>query len=619
MSAGHKKDRVLPFVMLFIISMGVLIGYFADRAFRVTSPDPGVAVDSCMQCHAGMSGFSPAHLPENIGCAACHLGDPGRNEKKAAHQGLLRVPGNSSAARQSCGAPQCHPVLVENHLTSLMTTGRGLVGVNRYVFGESDTPDSHTPLSEIGDSEADEHLRQLCASCHLAREKTTSRAIDELSRGGGCTACHLSYSDTAKEHMDRWQQKKELPEVHPALTIAVGDEHCFGCHSRSGRISTSYEGWHETLLEPADIDPADPGYRVLQDGRVFTRQPADVHFSAGLACIDCHTWRETMGDGQVRLHQEEQIEIACEDCHFSGRPRTVPADSLGRIDRKIVQVRGWSLPGVNFLRMGSSGKALINTRLGSQGETVLIGKNSAQSYTLKPPAAVCRGQISGHERLTCSSCHAAWAPVCASCHTEFDPDAEAKDHLTGEYQQGGWVEYSDEFAALPPALGIHKNQAGEERIVPFIPGMILTIKSARRDTTLFRRLYAPSSPHTTARKGRSCRSCHAEPFALGFGTGRLRFDPDRGEQGAWSFEPDYVAHPHDGLPHDAWTGFLQTRTGMVSTRTGSRPFSRAEQKRILRVGACLTCHAWPDKIYLRFQHSLRTKKEACRGDIPDDF
>ena len=48
--------------------------------------------------------------------------------------------------------------------------------------------------------------------------------------------------------------------------------------------------------------------------------------------------------------------------------------------------------------------------------------------------------------------------------------------------------------------------------------------------------------------------------------------------------------PHDGLPEDAWIPFLGVRTGMVSTRDDVRPFSVEEQRRILTVGACLTCH-----------------------------
>jgi hypothetical protein len=61
--------------------------------------------------------------------------------------------------------------------------------------------------------------------------------------------------------------------------------------------------------------------------------------------------------------------------------------------------------------------------------------------------------------------------------------------------------------------------------------------------------------------------------------------------GRWQFTPLHESLPQDGLPADAWIGFLQTRSGMLSTRDEVRPFTPEEQRRVLQVGACLTCHA----------------------------
>jgi hypothetical protein len=77
--------------------------------------------------------------------------------------------------------------------------------------------------------------------------------------------------------------------------------------------------------------------------------------------------------------------------------------------------------------------------------------------------------------------------------------------------------------------------------------------------------------------------------ALGFGTGALRYETS-GDGGRWHFTPRQPSSKHDGLPEDAWTGFLQPREGMVSARDDVRPFAVDEQRRILRVGSCLTCH-----------------------------
>lgn len=127
---------------------------------------------------------------------------------------------------------------------------------------------------------------------------------------------------------------------------------------------------------------------------------------------------------------------------------------------------------------------------------------------------------------------------------------------------------------------------------------------------------AADSPTTTSgqlvQSSSSCKPRKHDPVALGYRKGLLRFEvagpkpaaPGRGTRpservgetgsagrtGAWRFTPAQPASPHDGLPEDAWTGFLAERSGMVSTQAGARPFSAAEQQRILTVGACLTCH-----------------------------
>jgi hypothetical protein len=79
--------------------------------------------------------------------------------------------------------------------------------------------------------------------------------------------------------------------------------------------------------------------------------------------------------------------------------------------------------------------------------------------------------------------------------------------------------------------------------------------------------------------------------------------------------PKEAALPQDGLPADAWTGFLAARTDRASTHDGARPFSVAEQQRILTVGACLTCHAGdsaPMRATLRdFDGTVKRRAAQC--------
>ncbi len=134
------------------------------------------------------------------------------------------------------------------------------------------------------------------------------------------------------------------------------------------------------------------------------------------------------------------------------------------------------------------------------------------------------------------------------------------------------------------------------------------------DSLIFQRLYAPAAPHTTQTAGRDCKSCHNDPVALGLGSGKLKYVMHE-NTGKWIFKPKYQNNSIDGLPEDAWTGFMQERDGIVSTRTNVRPFSVEEQKRILTVGACLNCHADDSGVMMEalvnFNKTSENRSKAC--------
>ena len=188
--------------------------------------------------------------------------------------------------------------------------------------------------------------------------------------------------------------------------------------------------------------------------------------------------------------------------------------------------------------------------------------------------------------------------------------------LKNTTRKGTWIEHTSEGMAELPVLGINSTDKTRKNgmVGTFTPGMILTIDKGSFKTgekTVFHRLYAPSSGHTTMLKGRSCKSCHNDPLAIGYGRGKLLFSPG----GTWTFESMYENNKNDGLPEDAWTGFLQERTDRAATRTGMRPFNLVEQKKILTVGACLTCHKEDSKVMKEglqdFEAVFKKMKAVC--------
>ena len=551
--------------------------------------------EGCLVCHDGMNGFSASHDPEAIGCSSCHGGNPFALDKRVAHRAMILHPGSLPDAARSCGTAGCHPGIPARVDHSIMTTASGIVSIDRYVFGASDSLSVLSHIRDLGHDAADQHLRDLCANCHLGMPRQAYGPVTALSRGGGCIACHLNYSEPALAELNRFVASPEDfdHQFHPSLSLAVTDEHCFGCHSRSGRISLSYRGLHETLYGEDDIPP---GHLKLEDKRVMKILEDDIHHRGGMLCIDCHISRELMGDGNLYRHKEEQVKIRCADCHKSVEPVWVEYSRMDEESRKIVQVRyGEEGKGRSYLKLGGSEDHLLNVWKGDGEGMSLHRKADGKVLPMRPPAPVCLAG-DAHDALSCESCHTLWVPQCIGCHNEYDPHAESMDLLERKDKQGSWVEFVAKFFHDPPVLGVRETPGEDAKeVITFTPGMILSIAletypgARKNEIERFHRLYAPISAHTTSSQGRDCNSCHLDPLAIGYGRGKLEYVM-QGNKVSWEFTPRFALNPNDLLPEDAWTGFLQPREDQAATRYSMRPFNLEEQKAILTVGACLKCH-----------------------------
>lgn len=254
-----------------------------------------VAINNCLQCHfSRQSGFNDKHAFAPGGCTTCHVGDIRATTQDAAHEGLVAFPGELANAAATCG--QCHADTVEDIVDrNLMHTGHGMVRVTRETIDGETGPEGSINLQSLGHTAADSMLRKLCASCHLGQPKTEHAHDVMFDRGGGCLACHVQ----------DYPQKE-----HPMLTTDVSDARCFGCHARSGRISLSYTG----LAEAEAPGGTNAGLR-LPDGRLVERMPADVHYLAGMSCVDCHEAGDLMGDHGHARNQRDAVEARCTDCH----------------------------------------------------------------------------------------------------------------------------------------------------------------------------------------------------------------------------------------------------------------------------------------------------------------
>lgn len=359
-----------------------------------------------------------------------------------------------------------------------MHLGLGMVATTRAVLGEEVSGRDHR-LQALGNSPADSMLRRLCAGCHLGRSKTDHSVDATLDRGGGCGACHVNAYP---------------PDGHPALSARVEDGRCFGCHSRSGRVSLNYAGLGEVI---ADERTDQPLFR-LADGRLVEHKPADLHHRAGMACIDCHTGPGVMEGRASPLGG--RADIACVDCHapqrFVSRDRW-PADQRSSLSRIPFE----SKPGQRFSRT-AAGTPLWHLEL--VGESAWLHLKLASRRVRVPQLTDAHRKITAdHGRLTCDACHAAWAPQCYGCHMDFDPEQEQWDHLEQREVAGRWTERRWDIRNDTPALGLRR----DGRIDVAIPGMIMTLAHPAWDEPLRIERHAALSPHTSG-PSRPCSGCH---------------------------------------------------------------------------------------------------------------
>ncbi|MFP4528722.1 MAG: DUF4405 domain-containing protein, partial [Candidatus Kapaibacterium sp.] len=154
--------------------------------------------ESCLGCHGNVSGFVDSHDPSALGCSSCHLGNPLTPDMDCSHEGMILVPGNLADAKRTCGAAGCHPQIITRVENSIMNTVSGMISVDKFAFGEIDSPGGLFHVNNLGNTAAGTHLKQMCVVCHIGQHKPMPDAVSQQSRGGGCNACHLNYSDSAK-------------------------------------------------------------------------------------------------------------------------------------------------------------------------------------------------------------------------------------------------------------------------------------------------------------------------------------------------------------------------------------------------------------------------------------
>ncbi len=557
--------------------------------------------ERCLTCHQGIEHASPAHP----GCVSCHGGDPVARDKTEAHAGMRGESNPSAPSVWQDGCGRCHRYQLERVKSTIMQTNSGMIR-NIQLTWEGEDGRSYSssggeqfdekgrtlklnPVVEL-DNLSGELYRKFCSRCHIGIANAESYGAAHSS---GCAACHFPWNDTATyEGRDKTIKGKAGYSASHAMEPFPDIQVCARCHNRSGRIAFSYQGLNDGNNSLVPTSAGEGGPLMTSGARNLTRITPDVHFAAGMECIDCHTSRDLMGDGFAYQNMYQQTEVACEDCHGSGTETPRYREITRENDEALRESKSYKLPMQAGSRMiqTSKGRSYSNVFY-REGVIWVQGKRSGKLHKSKVITGTPAHRIVGHERMECYSCHSRTVVQCYGCHTAYDKGRDGMDFIKGEETPGLFSE-SEDYRMLSP-FPLALNQRG--KISTVTPGCQTFVTVVEADGSLSKSGYvsrykgkqqlrfAPFYSHNTGKKAVGCAECHGNPAYFGFGQHVVEKN---------SIRATLLCERSDHKPMD---GFLAMNNGKVQafsaiTRENARPLNGAEVKRALSVNLCLPCH-----------------------------
>ncbi len=545
----------------------------------------------CRACHWDYAPPIPPVRPGRLLCTSCHLGRGRAREPAQGHRGLVANPSALDQAERACGA--CHRGRTRQVQSSPMATAAGIINQTRFLWGaQPDTQPRYgvrpapglmaLPTPDETGQAVDAFLRQRCLRCHLWVEGAD---LAGARRSSGCAACHRPNPEEGRR-----------PPGHH-ITRRVPVSQCLRCHAGCG-AGAEYTGRiPRDAHRQARFLQKDPRRPRLWQGRTWRPMQPDLHFQAGLACIDCHGPADVMGDGRVRAAGLLQVGVRCTTCH--GRPGRPPQ---GRT------TRGRRLAG---LRLGP-GPPVLRSKLGGKSLPVPLlagGKGAPVAH-----------RVEAHARVACHACHSATNPAAWGLQVlretrgralaqwrylaaQGDPQVLAlldrppppppwralppwsRDYLDGRLRPGLWI-LSPFFRRFRWRIYGRGPDGRSFLLAPRFQYLVTLldrrgrlIESAARPRPGLG--LTPWHPHTTARATVACSDCHGNPTALGLG---LTFAvPDaKGIRLA----PRLWRPRDEGLAVPDWTQAVDRKGRPLQALLvpGSRPYGKEMLERLLRPG-----------------------------------
>ncbi len=574
-----------PHWLLLVLALLVPVSG-AGAGGQTPRPDEG-----CRACHRDYAPPMPPDQPGRLSCTFCHQGRGRARKLASGHQGLVANPSALDQAARACGP--CHPGRARQVRSSPMATAAGIINQTRFLWGaQADSQPRYgvragpgimaLPRPRETGRAVDGFLRQRCLRCHLWAEGAD---MTGARRSSGCAACHRPNDDQGRR-----------PPGH-GLTRQVPVSQCLRCHAGCG-AGAEYTGRiPRDAHRQARFLQKDPQRPRLWQGRTWRPMQPDLHFKAGLACIDCHTPADIMGDGRVRPAGLLHVGVRCSTCH--GRPGQAPSGKTAR---------GKPLSGLSL----GPGPPVLRTKLG--GKSLPVPLLAAGS---RAPVA---HRIKAHAKVACHACHSASNPAVWGLQVLRETRGQAlaqwgylkvqgdpqvlklldrppprppwrplppwsRDYLDGRLRPGLWI-LSPFFRRFRWRVYGRGPDGRSFLLAPRFQYVITLLDEKGRLLKQAARPrpglgLTPWHPHTTARATVACADCHGNPTALGLGLTFLVRDK-KGTRLA----PRLWRPRAEGLEVGDWTQAVdrEGRPLQAFLVPGSRPYDKETLKRLLRPG-----------------------------------
>ncbi|TBR19612.1 hypothetical protein EPO15_14110 [bacterium] len=281
------------------------------------------AADSCVSCHAALDERNAAvigsfardiHREKGLSCAACHGGDPTKEDMAEAMDPAKGFAGKPEPAQMSQFCGKCHsdPKYMRRYNPSLPTDQAAKYATS-----------NHGLRLKAGDTDV-----ATCASCHPAHSirppKDPTSSVYVKNVPDTCARCHADSKKMAAHKLPATVVAEYKDSVHGKALLGRGDTAapaCNTCHGNHGAAPPGVAGIGQVC-----------GMCHVNNMEFFKNSPMSKPWAkAGFhACATCHTAHAVQKPTSALLAGDAAL---CARCHASSsKPRAVAAALKAELD-----------------------------------------------------------------------------------------------------------------------------------------------------------------------------------------------------------------------------------------------------------------------------------------------